>query len=357
MSGALRVRHLVGQGIVDHRLWAPGERVVVAVSGGLDSVCLLDLLVALRGWHGGELEVASADHRQRPEAAQELAFAGELAASHGLPFHALTLPLDPGASAAACRDARYAALEALGADAIATAHHRDDQVETVLANLARGTGLRGLAGMRPRRGRVVRPLLAIGRAALQAWAEARGLSWVEDPSNRSPRYLRNRIRAQVVPAIEAARPGAVPAIARTAERLAADAALLDELARAAGVAEPGPAWRLAWILETPEPLVARVLRAWAPVLGWAHIDALLDLARRGGGEVELAHGWRGEVVGGRLWLIRRAAATTADAAMLTFPGVAQRPTGVNGDGAWAASPSHAAGSTGTPSAPLDEEPE
>src|SRR5690606_34665551 len=126
-------------------------------------------------------------------------------------------------SEASARELRYefllAAADLVDADAVLTAHHADDQAETVLFRLARGTGLAGLAGIPPRRGIIVRPLLGFTRAELERYAHAARLRWREDPTNRSLRYARNRIRHRVLPELERASPGAtvrIAALARTA---------------------------------------------------------------------------------------------------------------------------------------------
>lgn len=219
-----RLRFVVGEAIRRHALWPPGARVVVAVSGGLDSVCLLDLLLVTAGWHGGALEVATCDHGTRAGQADEADFVCAEAARHGLRAHRFALALGAGASEATCRDARYAALRSVGADRIAVAHHRGDLAETVLINLMRGTGPRGVGGMVWRSSDVVRPLLGVDRAQLEAWARHRGLEWREDPTNRDPAHLRNRVRHEVLPLLEAIRPGATRAIGRSAARLAAEQA-------------------------------------------------------------------------------------------------------------------------------------
>ncbi len=219
-AGPGRLRHRVGATVRDRALWSPGDRVAVAVSGGADSVALLDLLDLTRRWHQGRLEVVTVDHGLRDGSADDAAFVWELARSRGLPCTWVSLGLRAGASEAECRDARYRALDALSADHVALAHHRDDLAETVLLHLVRGTGVRGLVGMRWRRGRYVRPLLDVARDDLRRWLRWRELSWREDPTNSDPGRLRNRLRHEVLPLLEDLRPGAVAAVARSALRTA-----------------------------------------------------------------------------------------------------------------------------------------
>jgi tRNA(Ile)-lysidine synthetase-like protein len=200
-----------------HRLWEPGERVVLAVSGGLDSTVMMEVLAELGGL-GARLEVASVDHGLRPEAVGEVAQVGRQARSLGLPFHSLAVRIEPGPNLAArARAARRTALLALGSDRICTAHHQDDQAETVVQRLLRGAGPEGLAGMAPRRGPWCRPLLSEPRRVLEAVAELRGLRWVEDPSNASSQ--RGRLRA-LLPELLAIHGGDGSALARSARLIA-----------------------------------------------------------------------------------------------------------------------------------------
>jgi len=186
----------------------PG-RVLVACSGGVDSTVLLDVLAELAPERGLELAVGHVNHGLRGAAADaDEAFVAGLARERGLPFRSARVEpqrLREGLSSRArptlqeaARRARYDALEAmareLGGGRIATAHTRDDQAETVLLRLLRGAGPEGLAGIPEVSGRVVRPLLAVGRSAILAHARERGLSWREDASNASPAYARNRVR-------------------------------------------------------------------------------------------------------------------------------------------------------------------
>ncbi len=302
MSGADEATRALSRRVLEavrrERLWAPGDVVTVAVSGGLDSVVLLDVLASTAAAHGARLRVVSIDHGLRPEAPDEVRRVGALAAARDLPFRGVRLDVPRGADLAArLRRARRAALLADGADRIATAHHRDDQAETVLHHLLRGGGLDGLRGMRWRDGAWVRPLLGEPRDALRAYAEAGALTWTEDPSN--PGSLRGRMRA-VMPALDALHGGAAGALARSARLLARDAALIDHLA--------DEAWRrcavaggldAAGVRREPPALQARLLRrllADGPgVLRADHIEAALRWLPRPQGRLGLPAG-RGLVV-------------------------------------------------------------
>jgi tRNA(Ile)-lysidine synthase len=179
------------------------DRVLVAVSGGPDSLALLLLTHALVG---GRCVAATVDHGLRPEAADEAAWVADLCAARGIDHAVLrgTLPERAGHTAnlsARARALRYELLQAhadaVGATHIATAHHADDQVETLIMRLNRGAGVGGLAGVRATSGRVIRPLLGWRRAELGAIVAAAGIDPVEDPSNVSDRYDRARLRKQL----------------------------------------------------------------------------------------------------------------------------------------------------------------
>lgn len=178
---------------------AAGDRFGVAVSGGPDSMALLDL-AATR--FPGQVEAATVDHGLRPESAGEAAMVARYCAGRAIP-HATLHPEAPieGSLQAAAREVRYALLErwadARGIDWLLTAHHADDQLETLLMRLNRSSGVAGLAGIRARRGRVLRPLLSVRKAALEAHVAAHGLPHAADPSNRDQRFDRARLRREL----------------------------------------------------------------------------------------------------------------------------------------------------------------
>jgi tRNA(Ile)-lysidine synthase len=207
-----------------------GKRVAVGLSGGLDSVVLLHLLRGLAPRLGFKLSAIHVNHGLSPNAGEWQKFCSALCLELDVPFKALKVKVTRqrhGLEAAA-REARRAALSAVRADAIALAHHLDDQAETVLFNLLRGAGLEGASGM-PRVGRLggkilLRPLLDVPRSAIRAYAAEHGLRWIEDESNADEALTRNFIRRRVGPLLGTRFPRWRENLARAARHFA-DAAL------------------------------------------------------------------------------------------------------------------------------------
>lgn len=278
------LRQTVERAFRRHGLWGRGA--LVAVSGGLDSTCLARLVAELAPEGLGPVALAHVDHALRPESAEDAAFCRDLAAELGLPFRYRRL--DPGSRRgnlhAWARAERRAFLkrerEALGLGCVALAHHADDQAETVLFRLIRGAGPRGLGGMAEWSPPFLRPLLGIWRRDLEGVAVACGWRWREDPSNLSPRFARARLRQEVLPLLEAVRPGAKGALLRSAGLIARDDRVLSGWARdwveRFAVREP-EGWRfpVGDLTELPDAVRFRVyLAAWVRV---GADPALLDL--------------------------------------------------------------------------------
>ncbi|HET8712617.1 MAG TPA: tRNA lysidine(34) synthetase TilS [Gemmatimonadales bacterium] len=187
-----------------HRLFPEPGEALVAVSGGADSVALLDLLQRARDDLGLSLVVAHVDHGISPTARAVARTVAELAGQYGLPFETVELKLGPETSETEARRARYAWLRAVqgqrGSKYIVTAHHEDDQVETIVLRALRGSAPAGLAGIRAKsRGGLVRPLLPFARRELAEYARARGLPIHDDPANRDPRHARSWVRTTLLP--------------------------------------------------------------------------------------------------------------------------------------------------------------
>jgi tRNA(Ile)-lysidine synthase len=268
--------------------------VVVGCSGGADSLALLVLAVDA----GLEPIAVYVDHGIRDGGDREADVVGDAASRLGAGFDVRRVAVSRGANLEArARVARYDALErarvAHGATTVLVAHTADDQAETVLLNLLRGSGTRGLAGMPARRGRVVRPLLEQRRAALRDICVQRRLVPVEDPSNEDLAFRRNRIRHEVMPLLErVAGRDLTPVLVRQADVLRSEADFLDGLARAAW---PGGAGARALDLASlPRALARRAVRCWlgVPPPSLDEVDEVLVVARGERRAVDLAGGRR-----------------------------------------------------------------
>ncbi len=290
---------------------ADGSTIVLAVSGGPDSTALLHGAAALAPKRGWRLTVAHLDHALRPTSADEGAVVAATAAGLGLAVEVRRVDVAALAAAEhrsvedAGRQARYRFLEDVaaghGPDAlIATAHTADDLAETVLLRLARGSGLRGLRGIPARRGRIVRPLLQARRATLRAALDAAGIAYATDPSNTDLAHARNRVRAELLPALERLNPAAVEALTRFGRLAADDDELLDTLAAAELTRRRDRAdGSLDWRRPPARALGRRVLRLaiGEPAPSAERTEALLDAAEgpRGGIVIELGAGRRASV--------------------------------------------------------------
>lgn len=283
----------------------PGALILCAVSGGRDSMALLHLLTALAEEGGFRVHAAHFNHHLRPTADRDEDFVRRWCGDRGIPLtcgggdaaafaKAAGTSLEDGA-----RQLRYRFLEEtadqVGAARIATAHHREDNAETVLLHLLRGTGLRGLGGIPPVRGRIVRPLLETGRGEIDAYAARHQIPYREDETNADPRFTRNRLRLEVMPLLEAVSPGCAGRIAGAAALLREEEGhlereaehLLPEAAEDGSVALPVPA-----LLGQDLALRRRLVRAMARRLGAdltrGHVEAVLELGS--GGYLDLPGG-------------------------------------------------------------------
>ena len=302
-----------------------GRRLAVAVSGGVDSTVLAHGLAALAARHALELSIAHVNHGLRgAESDADQTFVRELAASLGLPFAAERV--DPRARTAAAaasrtrptlqeaaRRLRYDALHRMavraGAQHVATAHTLDDQAETVLLRLLRGSGPAGLGGIpeRSRDGVLVRPLLRTSRAEVERFARSRGLAWREDPSNADPRYARSRLRRDWLPGLrDAFNPRLLRAIADLAEAERRESEWIDALVERE--AERRFAWERGGALRIdpkgfereamPDALARRLARlalhrsGGARDVSRAHLDRVVAFWRSGrpGRSIELPGG-------------------------------------------------------------------
>ena len=281
-------------------LCPPGTRLLIAVSGGADSIALTLLLREIAE-HADfcVVSLAHLNHRLRPTADRDEQFCREFAAQIGLPLVIDAVEIQAYAASErlsvenAARRARYAFLHRAaadaGADRIAVGHTRDDQAETFLLKLIRGAGLSGLGGIYPQRGAVIRPLLDVSRGDLREYLARLGQVWVEDESNQSLDNPRNRIRHRVLPELDAAYGGpARPGIARAAALAREDGQWLDDVAdrRFEALATPTPGGLeldAAMLSAEPAPIQRRVLLKAMRTLsgtreiGLEHVEAALEV--------------------------------------------------------------------------------
>jgi tRNA(Ile)-lysidine synthase len=298
----------------------PRGSAVVAVSGGPDSVALLDLLVRSRDIHGLSLIVAHVDHGIHPRSAPVAQQVRSLANEFGLPLEIGQLSLGAGAGETLARAERYAWLELVrsrrGADFIFTAHHADDQVETVLMRILSGSGPAGLAGMASIRGHVVRPLLQFHREDLAHHLKEVGLSAWLDPANADWRHLRSWIRTGVLPFLRQR----IPAVDANLERVSVQAAsdrvawgqVLDLLPNLdLAVEKEGISVAASVLADYDSALGQAVILALARRvgcrLGPSRVGRVLDLIRKGvsGSAVPLGARWMAELAFGRLHISQR----------------------------------------------------
>jgi len=310
-----------------------GEPLLVMLSGGADSVCLLDVAREL----GADVSALHVNHGLRPEADDDEAFCVELSGRLGVPL-AVEQARPPGRSnlQAEARDLRYALAERhRGRGDYAAAHTATDQAETVLYRLAVSPGRRALLGMPARRGHLVRPLLEATRAETHAWCEQRGLAWREDRSNVDPRFARARVRREVLAVLSELNPGAERNIAETADLLRDESEVLDTaadeaLARIGGEA----AVPLAELRALPRALARLMLRRMAEraaggqvALSRRDADAVLHLGDRGGTRsLDLGGGLRAVAEYGTLRFTREAPEgeqPPPEPVLLTVPGSAR----------------------------------
>lgn len=264
----------------------PGSALFCAVSGGLDSMVMLEAVARFRRQADAERElvVIHVNHNLRgAESDGDEAFVRATAARLGIPVKVLRIDWgNEKPSQAACRNRREEFFRTLlsGNDRILLAHHLDDQAETILQRMIRGTGLRGLAGMRPEAGAKLRPLLGVSRAEIEAYARAEGISWREDSSNQSTKYERNWIRREILPLLEERRPGVAAKLAALAE----EAASLDLPAAGFSAFELGEDWsfyRREELLRGSSGEISNALR-----LSRRHTRGLGGLLAKGSGRYE-----------------------------------------------------------------------
>lgn len=345
--------------IVNNGLLQKGERVVAAVSGGPDSLCLVHLLRAMAEEWRLDLVVAHLNHGLRAEAGREEEAVRKIAAGWSLPFESKTVDIrglkqrEKVSEEVAGRRARYRFLLEVArkhnASRIALGHHLDDQAETVLLNLIRGTGIDGLAGILPRRRRgpveLIRPLLCLRRSEIEVYCRQHDLSPFTDSSNLETGYTRNRLRLELIPHLESAyNPRIREALFSLAELAAQDRIFLGLMAQKkyqqmAAFGRDKTFFKRADLLALPPALRNRVLRlalrrqGLQREAGRHHIAQLLDLLEQGetGRRLSLPGGMEAVLCYGRLLLSAREnrEKTKQQAFTLPVPGRVALPGGIS----------------------------
>jgi tRNA(Ile)-lysidine synthase len=287
--------------------------VLVACSGGADSLALAAAVAFEASRSGMRAGLVTVDHGLQPDSAAQAARVVELGHRLGLdPVCQLRVQVgSQGGPEAAARQARYRALN--GCDGLVLlGHTADDQAETVLLGLGRGSGPRSIAGMRPVDGHYLRPLLGLRRADTEAMCAALDLPYWQDPHNSDPRFQRARLRTEVLPLLEDVLQGGVAgALARTAEQLQDDLAALDQLAeQALAAAEVDGELVVGVLADQPRAILTRVVKRWAEAAGAGalssvHVQQLAGLVSDWHGQlgVDLPGGGRAIRSAGRLRLV------------------------------------------------------
>jgi tRNA(Ile)-lysidine synthase len=238
-----------------------GDRLVAGLSGGVDSVVLLDLLLRASKKLRFELAALHVNHQINPAAGRWAAFCRAFCKQRGVAFTAVRVTVARGDSLeAAARDARYQAFAALPADYVALAHNLDDQAETLMLQLLRGAGAKGLSAMPVVRNSILRPLLEIPRSEIEAYARSRKLEWIEDDSNADLAFDRNFMRHEVMPVIARRYPAYRKTLLRASRNLAEAAQLLDELAAADAQLTAGGGLEIAGLRTLSPPRAKNAVR-------------------------------------------------------------------------------------------------
>jgi tRNA(Ile)-lysidine synthase len=306
-----------------------GEPLLVLLSGGADSVCLVDVAVRL----GATVSALHANYGLRPESDSDADFCRRLCERLEVPLlvERVSLP-GLGNLQAEARELRYALAERhVGNGFYATGHTASDQAETVLYRLAVSPGRRALLGMPARRGRLVRPLLEVTREETRAYCRERGLEWVEDRSNVDPRFARARVREEVIPVLRDLNPAAEHTIVETSRVLADEMEVLERAVDEVLVRLGTQAQEMAELRALPRGLARLVLRRLAErgssglhSLSRADCDAILQLGERGGSaSLDLGGGLRAVAEYGTLRFTRGPDAPAPEPVHLPVPGTAR----------------------------------
>ena len=303
-----------------------GKRLLIALSGGADSVALAAMLAEARPRLGLTLFAAHLDHGIRPESGEDRDWCEALCRRLDIPFYSARIDVPAEAARtgegleSVARRVRYDWLRAqrdrLGADYIALAHHMDDQAETVLMHLARGTGPEGIGGMSPLSGDLARPLLGVRKAALAEYLTARGMTWREDATNAVADTPRNALRLHGIPELEKSYPQFVPAAARYAQSARIESDYVADQARRWLEANlrPLPVGSLLRLEGEVHPaLLRRAIRAICGSIGWERLNAVAALADAPRGATDISGHLRAERDRLGLYFLQRPSPTMREA--------------------------------------------
>ena len=331
--------------IEKHLMIAPGDRVVVGVSGGADSVCLLFVLLAWREGTPFSLHVVHVNHGIRPEAGDDAAYVEELCISHGIPFTLVEKDVrklakeQKRSEEEMGRLVRYEAFEEVmkqtGAQRIAVAHNSNDLAETMLFHLFRGSGMSGLCGIRPVRDHVIRPILCLERREIEEYLKEKGIRYCQDATNAGDDYTRNRIRHHILSYAEKEIvQGCVGHMAQTAGMLLETEELLERMTMKAWeetvqkVEESEVAFRIDCIAyHKLDPvigrrLIYRVLGSLSPGgrdISYVHVQDVEELfAREGNRSICLPYGIKAQRQYDQVWLVRQKQTLRQDSATFTL---------------------------------------
>lgn len=297
-----------------YQMLPPGSRVTVALSGGADSTALLHLLCGLAKQRALTVQACHINHLLRGEESQrDEAFVRQMCRDWQVPLTVFQEDVESGARQAGesvelfGRRVRYQRLlEAAQGGWVATAHTLSDRAETMMLNLLRGTGLKGICAIPPVNGRVIRPLFLCTRQEVEAYCRENGLAYVEDSSNLSNAYTRNRVRMEVIPALRSIQPAFELICGRALEHLAQDEDFLErEAEKAFREADCGGALAAQALGQLHPAIRFRVLRRYLTQRGLpcdaAHIQAVEQMLQAGKGQVQIQKGWWLKLHHGRLW--------------------------------------------------------
>jgi tRNA(Ile)-lysidine synthase len=301
----------------DSGLVRRGEPLLVLLSGGADSVCLLDVCVEL----GARVGALHLNYGLRGDADADESSCRALCERLGVPLAVERPPGPPAGNVQAwARELRYAAAERLAERDYATGHTLSDQAETIVYRLAASPGRGALLGMAPRRGRLVRPLLAATREEAREWCRRRGLEWREDPTNEDISYARARVRGEVMPHLRALNPAAERNIAETAALLRDEREVL-EAAVDAALERLGPAPELTALRREPPGLARLILaRLAGRTVARDRVERILAFDDRGTHELDVGGGGRAVVEYGRVRFAAEPGADAPEPVTLAVPG-------------------------------------